>query len=150
MENTKKILKNNFHVRVYDDEVLKSIYELSETKMFGSMNELLNRALAGGVEELYKQFGKRKQLVDNVETPVNYSNDIFKSLKTTEMTIDDIFVLINILEMLVTSLYNVQRAQVAKEDISVELIDSGYFSELPSNLKEIKEDLIKRRMTKKR
>lgn len=140
--------KNNFHVRVYDEEILTSIYELVGTGSFESMNDLLNRALGKGIEEIYKIYGKRKSLGTVPMPENNVSEELLKRFKHTEMTLDDVFVLMSVLEMLVTSLYNVQRALIAGEAISAELLDSGYFAELPRNLKEIKDELISRKAKK--
>lgn len=51
--------KNSFYVRIYDDELLQSIYELDNTKQYSSMNDLMTQALAIGVNEIYKTFGKK-------------------------------------------------------------------------------------------
>lgn len=44
--------KNSFHLRVYDAEVLKSLYELKEAGNYEVMNELLNDVLRIGAEKM--------------------------------------------------------------------------------------------------
>lgn len=138
---------NSFHIRVYDDDVLTSIYELFATKEFPTMNDLLNRALAVGIEEIYKKYGKRKALAPATDPvrDLRGVEELLKRVKSTEATVDDLFVMMSIIEMLATTLFNAQRARSAGEPVSVELLDSGYFSTLPENLQAVKDELIHRR-----
>lgn len=138
---------NSFHIRVYDDDVLTSFYELFATKEFPTMNDLLNRALAVGIEEIYKKYGKRKALAPATDPvrDLRGVEELLKRVKSTEATVDDLFVMMSIIEMLATTLFNTQRARSAGEPVSVELLDSGYFSTLPENLQAVKDELIHRR-----
>lgn len=143
---------NSFHIRVYDDDVLTSIYELFSTKEFPTMNDLLNRALAVGIEEIYKKYGKRKALAAETEPmrDLRGVDELLRRVKSTEMTVDDLFVMMSIIELLATTLFNAQRARTAGEPVSVELLDSGYFSTLPENLQAVKDELIRRREKSKK
>ena len=146
MEKTQK-KKNSFHIRVYDDDVLTSVYELFGTGEFPTMNELFNKALAVGIEEIYKKYGKRKALAPEIQPANDFRgvDELLRRVKSTEMTVDDVFVMMSVLEMLATTLFNVERARAAGEPVSVELLDSGYFSTLPENLQAVKNELINRR-----
>ena len=61
-----------------------------------------------------------------------------------ELTINDLFVTMNVLEIMSATLYNVEVAKNSGETVSAELMDSGYFSNLPERYQEIKDKLIRR------
>lgn len=143
--------KNTFYVRIYDDDILTSVYELFETKQFASMNDLMNKALALGIEKIYLTYGKRRALSSAIEpeTPASESLEkVSQQLRNMELTINDLFVMMNVLEIMSATLYNVEVAKNSGEAVSAELMDSGYFSTLPERYQEIKDKLI-RRMEKK-
>lgn len=145
MKTDKK--KNTFYIRVYDDDVLTSVYELYGTKQFDSMNDLMNKALAIGLEKIYLSYGKRRALSSAVEpeTPISESHrEVINRLKNMELTINDLFVMMNVLEIMSATLYNVEVAKNSGETVSAELMDSGYFSNLPERYQEIKDKLIRR------
>lgn len=145
--------KNSFYLRIYDDDLLTSVYELAETQQFSSMNDLLCQALAIGIEKIYLKFGKRKALSSTVEPVVSEmqkTDELLYRVKNMELTIDDIFVMLNIIEIMTTTLYNVEAAKTNNEtEITAELMDSGYFSMLPGRYQDIKDKLISRIEKKK-
>ncbi len=145
MRDNKK--NNAFYVRVYDDDVLTSLYELIDTKQFDSMNDLMNQALSIGIEKIYLTFGKRRALTSAIEPVIpNAENtkEVLHKLKSMELTINDLFVILNVLEVMITTLYNVEVAKNTGESVSAELMDSGYFSTLPEQYQSIKDTLIRR------
>lgn len=148
-ENTMKDKKKNnaFYVRVYDDDILTSLYELFDTKQFDSMNDLMNKALSIGIEQIYLTFGKRRALTSSIEPVIpntENSKEILRRLKDMELTTNDLFVILNVLEVMITTLYNVEVAKNNGEPVSAELMDSGYFSTLPERYQGIKDTLIRR------
>ncbi len=57
---------------------------------------------------------------------------------------EDMFILMNSIEALVASIFNVQLAEINGEAVSGELIDSGIMAKLPPAYLEIKDNLIAR------
>lgn len=139
--------KNSFYVRIYDDELLQSIYELDNTKQYSSMNDLMTQALAIGINEIYKTFGKKKVLdaasINNVNTLGADVQNLIKNIKYMGKKVDDVFVMLNIIELLNTTTYNAFHDMLAGETVTAEQLDSGYYSMLPDNLAEVKNELIK-------
>ena len=153
MTKTQENYKNAFWLRVYDVETLKSIYELYDTKQFESMNDLLNRAVRAGIEKMYIDYGKRGALKAPTAVPVQDSqklDEIEKKLKEMSYPLDDVLVLMSMVEMITSTLYNIEVARLKGEAVSADLLESGYFSALPANLQEIKDRLIARMEKKKR
>lgn len=147
-ENTRK---NEFKLRVYDDEMLTSIYELMGSGRFGSMNDLLNLALGRGVDELYMAYGKKKAL-EPVEAPENTEHalrQIRTKLDALGSTCDDVFVMMNVLETLTAMLYNVERAVRNGEQVSDEMLEQGLFADLPSWVQEVKDAARSRAATRR-
>lgn len=140
--------KNSFHLRIYDAELLKSLNELLATEKYESMNELLNCALGVGVEKIYLEFGKRKLLTQArtiPEMPDGKKLDkIDNKLERNRIMQEDMFILLNSIEALVASIFNVQRAEINGEAVNAELIDSGIMAKLPPAYLEIKDNLIAR------
>lgn len=147
-KNQDKKFNNSFHLRVYDSELLKSMYELVETDKYDSMNELLNCALGIGIEKIYLEFGKRKLFSTARETPeqsdVKKIDKIDAKIEKLRLLQEDMFILMNSIEALACSIYNVHRAEANGETISVELMDSGYLNNLPQAFRYIKDKLIER------
>lgn len=147
-EKPVKKYKNSFHLRVYDAELLKSLNELLETEKYESMNELLNCALGIGIEKIYLEFGKRKlftQALAVPEMPEGKKIDKLEGkIERQRILLEDMFILLNSIEALVASVFNVQRAEISGEPVNAELIDSGYMAKLPPAYLEIKDNLVAR------
>lgn len=152
MTKTQDKKKNSFWVRVYDEDLLSSIYELFGTKQYESMNDFLTKMVAIGVEKTYLTFGKRKAFSNEIapeESTAALLKEISMRLKSIELTADDIFVMLNISEMLGATLYNLAAMQMDKEPVNRELLDSGYLSQLPTHLQSVKDQLTLRIAKKK-
>ncbi len=140
---------NSFRLRVYDDELLTALYALADNGKFSSMNELLNRALTVGVKQMKE--GDKRQIQSEkavFERSDDKLNELNKKVKDVSVTVDDIFVMMNVMEMLVSTLYNAELMRVKNEAVSSELIESGYLSSLPDYIQRVKDSLIKRFMKK--
>lgn len=140
--------KNSFHVRIYDAELLKSLNELLDTDKYESMNELMNCALGVGVEKIYLEFGKRKlftQAREIPEVPEGKKLDkVDAKIEKLRVLQEDMYILLNSIEALIASVYNVQRAEINGEAVSSEMIESGILMKLPPVYREIKDNLVAR------
>lgn len=147
-ENSSKKYTNSFHLRIYDMELLKSLNELLDTKKYESMNELLNSALAIGMEKIYLEFGKRKIFAFPNEFPEMSDEGridrVEHQLEKVKILTEDMYILMNSIEALTASIFNVQRASLKGEPLNEELLDSGYLAELPDTYREIKANLVSR------
>ncbi len=143
--------RNQFPLRIYHEDVLITLEELYATNHFESMNDLLCRVVKIGAEELYKQFGKRRALGgdefagDNLRSKLD---ELTHYERRTSLTVDDIFVMLNVLETMITTLYNIEHARIRGEQVSTELMDVGYYAQLPTDFQAVKDELINR-MNKK-
>lgn len=147
-EKQAKKNKNSFHLRIYDVEVLKSLNELFEVGGYKTMNELLNYVLSVGTEKIYLEFGKRKLFTQSFSYPEKSDSkkldDIHHELGKQKLMQEDMFILMNSIEAIVASVFNMQRANAVGDPLSAELIDSGYFNTLPDVFKDIKDNLVAR------
>ena len=148
MNNKEKNLKNDFRVRLYDLEIVKSLHELMDTGNFDSMNELIGYAIGFGIEKIYLEYGKKKKLPTPAlpdELPTNERLiRIERTLAENKIMLEDIFVMQNAAEALLSTIYNVERTQNAGEAVTSELMDSGFLSELPPFIADVKGKLIER------
>lgn len=148
MKKTQDKKVNSFHVRIYDDDLLKSVNELYGLGEFESMNELLNTALAIGAEKMYLERGRRRVLDAAKDKDSDMTNvkmdELLKRIKNIETTNDDVFVMMSAMEMLVSALYNVKTMELKGEDVSAELLDSGHLSAPPENVQQVKDSLVRR------
>lgn len=143
--------RNQFPLRIYHEDVLITLEELYATNQFESMNDLLNRAVKIGAEEIYKSFGKRGALGESELAGENLKSildELSHHERRTSLTVDDIFVMLNVLETMVSSLYNIENARIRGEQVSAELMDVGFYAQLPKDFQLVKDELI-RHMNKK-
>lgn len=137
-------VKNAILVRLYDVETVRSIEELMETEQFDSMNELMNQAINRGIEKIYLDFGKRKVLKQTEEPEMPEGKRIDRlehELRKVRVLEEDMYILMNSIEALAASSYNVQCALIKGDEVSAELLDSGYLATLPDAYREIKDGL---------
>jgi hypothetical protein len=141
----KKKVQNQFVLRVYDNDVLTNLTELFATGQFESMNELLNKALCIGAEKIYLDFGKKRALTGAVMPEVNTDserlNEILKRTKAVELTVDDVFVMMTAMEMLLSTVYNIEESKVEGKPVSIDMMQSGMLSVLPEHVRIAKERL---------
>lgn len=141
-------IKNDFHIRIYDAETVKSINELITTKRFSSVNELMNKAINIGIEKIYLDFGKKKALGKTYappeETDSQRIDNIDHKLNKLRLTMEDILILLNAVELLTASNFNLYKAALLGEPVSEELIDSGHYAEPPEAYVRLKEQIAQR------
>ena len=147
--DSQKKHKNDFRVRLYDVEVVKSIEELMGTGDFGSANELFGKAVAIGIEKIYLEYGKRKRLaqaIPDLEMPEKVRLDrIEHELGKVRILEEDMYILLNSIKAVVASIYNVHRANVKGEALNEEILNNyGLMAELPEAYREIEDNLLKR------
>ena len=122
MEDEKqKKFKNSFHLRIYDLETLKSVNELIQTGTFDSANDLLNRAVQLGIEQIYLEYGKKKALAPppTINEPDSSKLDTaVHILRENEVLTQDIFIMMNVIESLSATVLNVMRASNNGEEKS--------------------------------
>ena len=146
MAKKQDIKKNVFTLRVSDGETLRLIEELLGSKLYESKNDLLNRALSVGAEELHAQvfLKKRKSAGAAVSIDDNTKDELLRKLEQIHINTEDTFVLLNILEFLIATLYNVEALERSGTKVSEDMMRSGLLSELPENLADVKKDIIER------
>ena len=132
-------IKNDFHIRIYDAETVKSINELITTKRFSSVD---------GTEKIYLDFGKKKALGKTYappeETDSQRIDNIDHKLNKLRLTMEDILILLNAVELLTASNFNLYKAALLGEPVSEELIDSGHYAEPPEAYVRLKEQIAQR------
>lgn len=146
-------VKNEFKIRLYDTQLIKSIEELMQTKRFESYNDLLSYAVGIGIEKIYLDYGKRRAFQsppDAVIPSDERLNRLEHILAELKVMLEDIFIVSNSQEILTATIYNVLRSEAEGETVSAELMDSGFFSNLPEFFLEIKDKLIERSKKKAR
>lgn len=143
------IKKNRFLIRINDDDTLTYFYDLLNSGLFSSQNELLNRCLERGVPEIYKEYFKnypkgfeRASALEMEEVRTQ------KELKELRLTVDELFVMMNILESLVATIYNAQLKAIDGEPITVDMFESGLLADLPEYLASVKNEMVMRHMKK--
>lgn len=136
--------KNEFKLRIYDEDTLINLEELQKTGQYDSMNELLNKVIEKGAAAMLVSLGKRGVLSDDSNMPEGATLlEIKNMLRSVAITVDDIFVIMNIVETLGAIQFNIESAKLNNEPISEELLQSGAFSDLPDWLQEIKDIIIR-------
>lgn len=144
MKKTEK-RKNEFKLRIYDEDTLINLDELQKTGQFGSMNELLNKVIEKGAGLMLASFGKKGVLSDDVNNLSGTSSlEIKNRLLSMSRTLDDIFVIVSIIETLGAMLFNIENAKITNEPITAELLQSGAYSDLPDWLQEVKDVIIRK------
>ncbi|MCM1360133.1 MAG: hypothetical protein NC132_06460 [Corallococcus sp.] len=143
MKNTEK-RKNEFKLRIYDEDTLINLDEIQKIGRFDSMNELLNKVIEKGSSVMLAGYGKRGILSeDTEELPDASHTEIRNKLTSIASTLDDIFVITSIIETLGAVLFNIENAKINDEPITTELLQSGAYSDLPDWLQEIKDMIIR-------
>lgn len=136
--------KNEFKLRIYDEDTLINLDELQKTGYFGNMNELLNKVIEKGAAAMLASFGKRGVLSDDSNNPQGTSLlEIKNKLSSMSSTLDNIFVLTSIVETLGAIQFNIENAKISGEPVTEELLQSGAFSDLPEWLQEVKDVIIR-------
>ena len=152
MKDKGNIKKNSFLIRVYDEYTLQNIQELFSSKRFESMNELLNKALKVGAEQLLIEYGKR-----GVLTPPELPNEsaekqlaeLKKMCLNISSTMNDLYVVMTAIEELNVEQINYTLCSVEGQVVTKELFESGAMSDMTLWVRFIKDEVLKQLQHKK-
>lgn len=126
---------------IHNADTLALINELAAK--LGNRNAVLNDALDIGVPILYARiFGKD---VKQSHEQSAHSPAVGRELKELRKVIDDLFVLFNVQEAMLASLFNVKAAELDGKQINSKQLLNGSLSALPEFIAGIKADLTTRR-----
>jgi hypothetical protein len=125
------VRKNTFTVRVTDDKVLDQLEALD--KLFPTQNALFNAALTIGLPALS---GK------SVTGAAKADAGLARILKQIELTGEDTFVLLSVIESMVAALLNAKHMELSGEPVGAEDMYNGRLSVLPPQLEEVKATVI--------
>lgn len=142
---------NRYPLRIADQDIIKWIDEIAKTNVFRSKNEILNHALRLSIPIIYKDVFDRnrvpgRSLVQNLdESDKTFPVELLeKKIKEMSFTTDEMFVVLNIIEYLITNLFNIELAKINGQSISDAEIRNGLLSNLPANLQRVKDEMINR------
>ena len=127
-------------LRIRKDETIALINELAEKR--GNRNAVLNDALDIGVKVLYsREFGKD---VDAEKKKREHNPSTTRELKELRRLVEEIFVELAPLEVMLAGLFNVKADELDGEDVRGEALRGGALCDLPELAAGIKADLIGR------
>lgn len=139
-------------VRIYDDELLTYIDELYNTGNFPSKNAVINKSIEFGIPLLYKELlGKKLKENGALDTNQRKENEemISKMLREIRLTTDDIFIVLNIIEYLTTTIFNMELSKLTNISITDDQVRAGLLSDLPDNLQKVKNEVVNRHNKKR-
>lgn len=129
-----------FSLYIRSGETMSLINELAEKR--GNRNAVLNDALDIGVKVLYsREFGKD---VDAEKKKREHNPSTTRELKELRRLVEEIFVELAPLEVMLAGLFNVKADELDGEDVRGEALRGGALCDLPELAAGIKADLIGR------
>jgi hypothetical protein len=127
---------------VFDENTLTQLEELAGLNVFSSKNDMINRCLQFGAPLVLSQIRGRRHF-EPAAAPA-LSPDAERRLKQLELSGEDTFVLLSVIEQMLAVLYNVKHAELSGEPAAPEDMVSGRLSALPAGLETVKMELVKR------
>lgn len=128
-------------IRIRNEETLQLMNELAEK--YKNRNKALNDALDVGVQIIYaREFGKD---VGEEKKKREHSPSTTRELKELRRVIDEIFVALAPLEVMLSGLFNAKAAELDGEELHGEELRDGSLCDLPELVAGIKADLIGRK-----
>lgn len=149
-DKTRKITHT---VRIYDEQMLDYIDELLGAGFFASKNEIINRAVEYGLPLIYSElFGKKVASgAQNVrQSDIDFGEQMRKDLREMRLTLDDLFVVMNIIEYITTTSFNLKLAELNGIAVADDDVRSGIYSQLPQQLQEVKNEILQRKSKQRR
>lgn len=137
-----------FTLRIHDAAIQQLVNEIAEE--YGNRTAALNACLAAGAPIVYEETFRKKANVETLhrKTQENESVEALlamsKQIKELRLTQDDLYVMINNLEFMLASLYNIKISELDEQPVSTEMIRQGLLAELPEELRPIKKELQQR------
>lgn len=140
--------KNHMTLRIHNVSIYQLVEELTEE--YGNMNLALNACLAAGAPIVYEETFRKKANVETLHRKTQESESVeallamSKQIKELRLTQDDLYVMINNLEFMLASLYNIKISELDEQPVNTEMIRQGLLAELPEELRPIKKELQQR------
>jgi hypothetical protein len=148
LKKPREITKNAFTVRLKNNAVLSALKELFGTRIYGTVGELINRCIEVGADNLYRKL-YNGNLYESEGIPAaspsstpQSAEDIRHALREIKNTTDDVFVVLNLLEYMLTTLYNVTAAKVAGTPVSEDMMRTGLLAAMPEEIEGIKREIV--------
>ena len=129
-----KDVSNDFKLESLNKETQVLFEKIFATKRFESRKELADKVFAQGVHSLAEKYLSKNKLKKDNE------------LLRISRSVEDSNVTLMILERLVTSLYNIKLAELLGKTVSVEEVSNGLFTELPTELKQVQDEMLNLRI----
>jgi hypothetical protein len=129
-----KDVSNDFKLESLNKETQVLFEKIFATKRFESRKKLANKVFAQGVHCLAEKYLSNNKLKKDIE------------LLRISRSVEDSNVTLMILERLVTSLYNIKLAELLGKTVSVEEVSNGLFTELPTELKQVQDEMLNLRI----
>jgi hypothetical protein len=140
MSDTRKIYRR---IRIYDESIWQKIEELEESGTFRSFNDIINRALAIGIPELYERTFNFEEY---------YGEEMSKTNDDVQHTLNKILALLNeatlndnMTHWLLSSLFNAECRRADDVTVSSDMLKDGSLSSLPDMLEKIQNNYLKSR-----
>lgn len=133
-ENTRKIRTNRLTVRIENQSLIDMLDELEKCGIWRSRNEIVNIALAEGFPILQALAGKTGSAASS-------DPEIRKDLHGLKAMMSQNSITLNMIEYLMTILYNIQVAIADGVDITRDFLESGSLEQLPESLAEVKKQM---------
>lgn len=143
----------DFTLRIHDATIQQLINEIAQE--YGNRTAAVNACLAAGAPIVYEETFRKKANVEAQQKRTQESQGVeallamSKQIKELRLTQDDLYVMINNLEFMLASLYNIKVSEIEDQPVSIEMIKQGLLAELPEELRPIKQELQQRYQRKK-
>lgn len=134
-------------LRIHNAATYELINELAEA--YKNRTTVLNECLNVGAPIVYERFFHRKALTlqgrentkaDDIDV-AEALNSTARQIREMRLTQDDLYVMINNLEYMLATLYNTRLAELSDNPVSAEMVRQGLMSELPEELRTVKNEL---------
>ena len=130
-------LNNRLTLRIDSVQTMEMLNDIDKVGAYRSRNEIINRALDIGIPALNeavfgKKLGKTQGNVQDMKDLQGIKNILVQQSIT-----------LNVLENLLSFLYNVEVAKADGVEITSEFIESGCLEQLPENIAEVKKEMTK-------
>lgn len=126
-------------IRIYDEKIEEQLDKIKKSGYYTSYNEIIEQGLKLGLPILIKKIFNFKEFAKE-EFEENNQEERIKDLMRTQ---DEMFISIQILKCLISTIYNIQVSQIENINVSKEMIDSGVMGNLPEFLAKIENDMLK-------
>lgn len=135
---------NRMTLRIESVQMVEMLDDIDKIKAYKSKNEIINRALEIGLPIINESvFGKKVGKTQEEQQDMRDLQGIKNVLVQQSITL-------NIVEYLLSFLYNVEVTKADGVEITPELIESGSLEQLPDNVAVVKSEMTKAEYQKMR